>query len=182
MEENIKTDNLISTEKPKLQNITNPYIVVSESSDEPTDLEILQKSECFQIFIIFYSVFGVPSLAVGIALPIVFKEYEYLLFTLLDILLLLLFLYFFNKKLILRKNNKQLTILHQNHLFCSKKYYISLENIDAQIGYSRYYKGCCHIYYLSKLFIYGIDSTKINFDTKNIKNDLINFFIHLKIV
>ena len=175
MEENNKSDNLITTEKPTLQNIENPYIVISESSDEPNDLEILIKGICLQIFLTIYLSLGGSGLGVTISLSLVFKAYEYLAFILLDILPLLLVLFFLKKKLILRKNNKQLTIFEQNYLFCSKKYYISLENIDAHLKYTGFYQGCKR-YSLSKLFIYGIDSTKINFDTKNIKNVPHKFF------
>ena len=64
MEENNKSDNLITTDQPKLQNIENPYIVISESSDEPNDLEILIKGICLQIFLTIYLSLGGSCLGV----------------------------------------------------------------------------------------------------------------------
>ena len=124
---------------------------------------------------------GGSFLILIVCFSLLFEGYVFLSLIVLEIIPLLLVLYCSKKKLILRKNNKELTILEYNYLFCSKQYYISLENIDAHVKFTKLYKygdNCS----LSKLFIYGIDSTKINFDTKNIKRVPHNFFILFIIV
>ena len=180
MEENNQNDNLITEEKPNPQNNQNPYFIVTESSDEPVDLTISQKSECFYLVIPLYIFFGIGIICASIAFKFVFKRNEYLGIVLIVVLPFLLLLYLCKRKLILRKKNKQLTILEHNYLFCKKEYDFSLENINATIKPSGFFKCNFKMYYLSTLIIYGIDPNKINFNTDYIKNAPFKLFYLFK--
>ena len=180
MEENNQNDNLITEEKPNPQNNQNPYLIISESSDEPVDLIISQKSECFYLIIPLYIFFGIGLISMSITFKVIYKRNEYLGIAIIVILPFLLLLYLCKRKLILRKKNKQLTILEHNYLFCKKEYDFSLENINAAIRPSGSFKCNFKMYYLSNLIIYGIDSTKINFNTDYIKNIPLKLFYIFK--
>ena len=171
MEESKQIDHLTTPEK---QNIENPYIVISESSEETTSLEIIKKSVICPLITPYFIM--MPIISISLLFSLQLYKYKYWPVLLIPLLPILLLLFIFKKKLILRKSNKQLTVYEQNYLFCKKKYEISLENINAQIKSTGLYKGCGKFYYLSSIFIYGIDQNKINFDTNYIKRTPCKFF------
>ena len=182
MKETNQSENLIITEKPKSQNLDNPYIVVSSNFQSQSKIKISKGIFGILVFFILFLSISISPVIVLIILPSInLKDEEYRLFFLIFFIFpIFMVLFCCKRKLELIKDKDSLIILDKNYLCCWKKHKLSMKYTDIICKESGSETGCCMNHQLSSLIIYEINPNEIDLDKSNIKNKPIQFLYKFK--